>query len=335
MDNRTSCEIVKDLLPLYVDNVCSRESSSFVIQHLKECEECRTLEQRIRSSNIENAVNAEVYNVLSHHKKRERSAAWKAGAIIGGVFFTPIAILTIIVAAGEADFSLLMAVLAAMLFAASFTVVPLMSKKNRFARILLFGTASILLFEFFNCLIDGVSFASVAVPTIFGLSVPFLPLLIGKIPLPDTFIRKKSVTVICWDMLWFFLTLIVSSFPESENAPFREGMIVSAFLLVVVWSGYALIRFSNSNVGIISKVCASIITLGLWAAFISEFLHLFLNGALKYFESFFDISTWSLKSLASNGIMTIFSTILLFGAVFIITAITQKIITESQETDIF
>ena len=34
------CAIVKDLLPLYADEVCSFESKKFVAEHLNECDEC-------------------------------------------------------------------------------------------------------------------------------------------------------------------------------------------------------------------------------------------------------------------------------------------------------
>lgn len=36
-----SCEIIKDLLPLYHDGVCSEESRALVDAHLKECSKCR------------------------------------------------------------------------------------------------------------------------------------------------------------------------------------------------------------------------------------------------------------------------------------------------------
>ena len=35
------CDIVKDLLPLYADDVCSEKSKAAIEEHLKECEECR------------------------------------------------------------------------------------------------------------------------------------------------------------------------------------------------------------------------------------------------------------------------------------------------------
>lgn len=39
--NNTTCEMVKDLIPLYVDGVCSEGSKVFIREHLEECEECR------------------------------------------------------------------------------------------------------------------------------------------------------------------------------------------------------------------------------------------------------------------------------------------------------
>lgn len=38
---KVTCEIVEDLLPLYVDNVCSEQSRLAVEEHLQECEKCR------------------------------------------------------------------------------------------------------------------------------------------------------------------------------------------------------------------------------------------------------------------------------------------------------
>ena len=39
---KCSCEIIKDLLPLYVDHVCSDESIELIDQHLLECEKCKS-----------------------------------------------------------------------------------------------------------------------------------------------------------------------------------------------------------------------------------------------------------------------------------------------------
>ncbi len=42
MDEK-NCAIIKDLLPLYVDHVCSEESKEIVELHLKECKNCNDL----------------------------------------------------------------------------------------------------------------------------------------------------------------------------------------------------------------------------------------------------------------------------------------------------
>ena len=39
--NKTTCEIINDLLPLYADNVCSEDSKAAVAEHISSCEKCR------------------------------------------------------------------------------------------------------------------------------------------------------------------------------------------------------------------------------------------------------------------------------------------------------
>lgn len=38
---KASCEIIRDLLPLYVDEICSADSKALVEEHLSECQDCR------------------------------------------------------------------------------------------------------------------------------------------------------------------------------------------------------------------------------------------------------------------------------------------------------
>ncbi|WNQ11102.1 zf-HC2 domain-containing protein [Paenibacillus aurantius] len=43
-----ACEIIKDLMPLYYDKVCSLESSKWVEEHLAECRSCRLEMDKIK-----------------------------------------------------------------------------------------------------------------------------------------------------------------------------------------------------------------------------------------------------------------------------------------------
>ena len=43
------CGIIKDLLPLYIDDVCNEESRKAVEFHLSECENCRNYYESMKS----------------------------------------------------------------------------------------------------------------------------------------------------------------------------------------------------------------------------------------------------------------------------------------------
>lgn len=41
--NTKNCEVIQDLLPLYIDNICSEESRRIVSEHLESCNACKKL----------------------------------------------------------------------------------------------------------------------------------------------------------------------------------------------------------------------------------------------------------------------------------------------------
>ena len=43
-----SCEVIKDLLPLYYDKVCSKESCSLIEEHLAQCPQCMNELQKLK-----------------------------------------------------------------------------------------------------------------------------------------------------------------------------------------------------------------------------------------------------------------------------------------------
>lgn len=45
-----SCEVIRDLLPLYIDDVCSEESKKIVDGHVEECGECRAYFEKMLST---------------------------------------------------------------------------------------------------------------------------------------------------------------------------------------------------------------------------------------------------------------------------------------------
>lgn len=75
------CGIVKDLLPLYADNVCTLESKKFVAEHLAECEEC-CKELDSYSLDIKTTSADEKKAVKKFKRKTERRVAVKVISLI-------------------------------------------------------------------------------------------------------------------------------------------------------------------------------------------------------------------------------------------------------------
>ncbi len=71
---KISCEIVKDLLPLYYDKVCSNQSRTAVEEHLQECDNCKKYLDSMNSdfipTNAEKAAEQAKSNILKGIKKK-------------------------------------------------------------------------------------------------------------------------------------------------------------------------------------------------------------------------------------------------------------------------
>ncbi len=323
--SKNSCEIIKDLLPLYIDNVCSPESQKMVQEHLAECPECQQTVQSMRKDYIESAVNTEKESILNHHAKAERSAAWKAGTIIAYLLCIPIGAITMVSAAGQTTWGVMPIVLFAMLLVASVTVVPLMSKQNRFSRSVLCATASILLIEFFVFLSIGESFAKAAVPTLFGLSVLFLPFVIKNTELPFNKVENKFVFIMGWDTALFFLTIFVVMLPSTRDAAFNEGMVTSVFLIFAVWVIAGISKISNSNLTTTLKIICSLIVTAIGIAFLQE---AFYNINLSISGFLFNIVHWSPSAWISNIVLTLISSSIFISSILILVKTAKNIYEE-------
>ena len=81
------CEIIRDLLPLYIDGLTSKESNQEIEKHLKNCEECQKyyLEMTGDIDNFSVITNEEIedVNLIKKIKKKNRK---KALGIFVGAF---------------------------------------------------------------------------------------------------------------------------------------------------------------------------------------------------------------------------------------------------------
>ena len=50
--SKISCNVIQDIMPLYVDEIVSEDTKKLVEEHLKECEDCRKEMEKMRAKII-------------------------------------------------------------------------------------------------------------------------------------------------------------------------------------------------------------------------------------------------------------------------------------------
>ena len=82
------CNVIKDLLPLYVDECCSEESTRLVAEHLDTCESCRKIYDQMRET-------CQSYEEKPNAVKLRRVSDWKASVLQSVMLFVSFAIITL------------------------------------------------------------------------------------------------------------------------------------------------------------------------------------------------------------------------------------------------
>lgn len=242
------CEIVQDLLPLYYDDVCSPSSKKFIQHHLEDCESCRKLYEELKNDSVDRIMAKETQGVLERHARKERTAAYKAGLIISVLLLIPVFITLLVSMATGDGLGVFSVVTASMMLIAALTVVPLMTSQKKLAKSILAGVAALLLIIFFvDRMNGGGQFLLLAIPTIFGLSLPLFPFVIREISLPPVLSDKKALITMIWDTAWLFLTIFIVCNQSGNLEGMRDGSIVAVIMMAGVWLIFLTARYLPVN----------------------------------------------------------------------------------------
>nr|WP_315020033.1 DUF3955 domain-containing protein [uncultured Aminipila sp.] len=86
---KLSCEVIKDLLPLYYDKVCSKDSSLLVEEHLADCPQCRDelqkLNMDLESPAIPNQEVKLMENISAKWKKDKRVSFTRGSMLVSAL----------------------------------------------------------------------------------------------------------------------------------------------------------------------------------------------------------------------------------------------------------
>ena len=81
-----SCEVIRDLLPLYHDDICSHESRVLIEEHLETCDACRKeladIDRDLRDAETTALKDAQPLQKIAREWKRDKKAAFFKGTCL-------------------------------------------------------------------------------------------------------------------------------------------------------------------------------------------------------------------------------------------------------------
>lgn len=81
---KMSCDIIRDLLPLYYDNVCSKDSCKLIEEHIDNCQECKAELEKytIEIKGVNNMNEAKPLKEISKRWKYDKKSAFLKGMTV-------------------------------------------------------------------------------------------------------------------------------------------------------------------------------------------------------------------------------------------------------------
>ncbi len=295
MDERKEydCGLIQDLLPLYQDDVCSDVSRKAVEEHLAGCKNCRVVADKLKNTKVDDRLILEKNGVLKEHAKRERRKTITVGIGMAGILMIPVIVCLICNLAIGHGLDWFFIVLTALLLTASLTVLPMLVQENRLLWTLGGFVISLILLLFVICIYTGGDWFLLAViPTIFGLSVLFMPYVIRKIHLPNVLAHSKTLIVIFWDTIWLYAVIVICGFYVKNPYEYWEiSLKITTFCMIYLWAIVLLIRYLKVNGWI--KAGVSMVITGISVSLVNDVIHYITDGKWHMVLSDADFSCWS------------------------------------------
>lgn len=81
---KISCDVIRDLLPLYYDDVCSKDSCKLVEEHIDNCQECKAELEKytIEIKGVNNMIEAKPLKDISQRWKHDKKSAFLKGMTV-------------------------------------------------------------------------------------------------------------------------------------------------------------------------------------------------------------------------------------------------------------
>lgn len=271
------CEIVQDILPLYVDEICSPSSREFIEEHIAECEKCSVTLDNLKRNTIDNSIINEKNTVLDKHFKKTRRTSFTVGIAAAMILMIPVLVTFIVNLATGHALTWFFIVLTSLFVVASVTVVPLVVVRNRFLYTSL-GFVGTLLLLLATCCIytHGRWFFIAATSVLLFFSTVFLPIIAKNYFSNEIFWKKhKGLLVFLSDtVLLYMLIVFVNVFNKNRNTWFPSFEITTVCVLSA-WIFFLIVRYWR--VGAAARTGGALIYFGLFMMTINKIIDIIIG----------------------------------------------------------
>lgn len=245
---KLNCEIIKDLLPLYNDNVCSEESKAAVEEHLKECEPCRTELSKIKDSIAVNVLRREDDSLIIGKYKR---------ILLKKLLF--LAICAVFLPFLNAFFSALTGCyqyfffFASLIAFVSFVYIPAAVQHKRSFWITVSSLANPVLMITFSFIFDVMDVRFTLIPIWIYCLFSLVLFLINRKrpPLKPTEYRSTGLKIMLIETVFICFNVYINALSHMMNTyegVLRWGGLLTAYFLLFIWLAFAVFRLCKGDV---------------------------------------------------------------------------------------
>lgn len=269
-----SCDIVKDVIPLYYDEVCSDQTKKMVEEHLQECNACKAVMKKMGDNIYDKNLQQEKENVMDHYKNHIKKKLLLAGT---GMMMMILLICLIVNIATSRSVDWFFLVLASLMVFASLTCTPFVAETKK--RLWTFGCFTIsleLLLLVCSIYSQGNWFWVAAVSTLLGLSVVFLPFVIEQIPVRGMMPKNKGVVLMAVDTVLLYALIVACGLYGGDAGYWKDALIITTAAVLFAWLLFAVIRYPKANKWTKAGICA--IAIGIFSSLIHDIIYWTMEG---------------------------------------------------------
>ncbi len=258
MDN--ACDVVRDLLPLVVDGVCSDASRAFAEEHIRTCPACGKIYRQLQNDACENSLRQETSAVLA--PRRWRNRAFAVSCALAAFLCVPACLLAVVVPARENGMTMgwgwLLLLAPSLLVEMSATILPLRTRRYTGRWTLLGFTGSLLLLLMACMVYTDFWYFKAAVLALYALSAAVLvPWAVKELPLQGAFGKNKRLAMAAWDGGFAFLTLTACAMTCSRS-PIWLGLGALGALVALILAEYGLATRLPLNRTVRAGLCVTL-----------------------------------------------------------------------------